>query len=158
MRREGLGWNLPGAEMASGSSLPSCAILSPSCLEISVGPSHDPCVLPDAGGWGAEGRAPESAGWDCSYTVGCPRVRWLLLCCVEDGEAAATTPSPTMRQQPLTQAWRSVIQGRGLPYPNPTFSPWGLVLAIARFPLPSFTLYLDSSLEDTRSKAGPSRE
>lgn len=56
------------------------------------------CVLPDAGGWGAEGRAPESAGWDRGYTVGRPRVRWFLLCCMEDGEAAATTTGLVTRQ------------------------------------------------------------
>lgn len=56
------------------------------------------CVLPDAGGWGAEGRAPESAGWDRGYAVGRPRVRWFLLCCMEDGEAAATTTGPMTRQ------------------------------------------------------------
>lgn len=56
------------------------------------------CVLPDAGGRGAEGGAPESAGWDCGYDVGCPRVRGLLLCRVEDGEAAATITGPVMKR------------------------------------------------------------
>lgn len=57
------------------------------------------CILPDAGGRGAEGRAPESAGWDCGYTAGRPRVRWLLLCRLEDGEAAAAIiTGPIMRQ------------------------------------------------------------
>lgn len=96
MRREGLGWNLPGAEMASVSSPPSSTILSPSFLEVSVGTSRSPSA--DAGGWGAEGGAPESAGWDPGYDVGCPRVRRLLLCRVEDGEAAATITGPVMRQ------------------------------------------------------------
>ncbi|EDL30022.1 mCG146030, isoform CRA_a, partial [Mus musculus] len=61
----------------------------------------DSWLLPgatDAGGWGAEGRAPESPGWDCGYIVGCPRVRWLLLCSMEDGEAAATITGPVMRR------------------------------------------------------------
>lgn len=56
------------------------------------------CVLPDAGGRGAEGRAPESAGWDCGYDAGCPRVGWLLLCRVEDGEAAAAVQGAMTRQ------------------------------------------------------------
>lgn len=56
------------------------------------------CVLPDAGGRGVEGRAPESAGWDCGYTAGCPRAGRLLLRCVEDGGAAATIAGPMRRQ------------------------------------------------------------
>lgn len=81
--------------MASVSSLPSCAILSPPYLGASVDPSCETlCAFPDAGSWGAEGRAPESTGWHCGYIVGCPRVRWFLLCCVEDGEAAAAITGP----------------------------------------------------------------
>lgn len=47
------------------------------------------CVSPDADSWGAESRAPKSADWGCGYAAGCPGTGWLLLCCLEDGGAAA---------------------------------------------------------------------
>lgn len=121
------------------------------------------CVLPDAGGWGAEGRAPESAGWDHGNIVGRPRVRWFLLCCMEDGEAAATTTGLVTRQAAAHPGLEVGDSGEGLKYQKPTFSPWGLVSASARSYSPVFTLHLDSSpdskqAEDTLSEAGPSRE
>lgn len=94
-------WGRNGVRIFSTSS----TILSPSFLEVSVGTSRSPSA--DAGGWGAESGTPESAGWDCGYDVGCPRVRRLLLCRVEDGEAAATITGPVMKQAAsLTQARR----------------------------------------------------
>lgn len=91
------------------------------------------CVLPDAGGRGAEGGAPESAGWDCGYDVGCPRVRRLLLCRVEDGEAAATITGPVMKRA-VSHPGSEVEDQRGEGYKlrKPRFSPLGSVSVIAR--------------------------
>lgn len=86
------------------------------------------CVLPDAGGWGAEGRAPESTGWDCGYTVGCPRVRWLLLCCVEDGEAAAAITSSVMRQAASHPGLEVGASGEGAARSKSHFFPLGISL------------------------------
>lgn len=61
MRREGSGWNLPGAEMASTSSPPSSTILSTSYPEVSIDHVCPPFVFSQmqvAGELKAEPRSP----------------------------------------------------------------------------------------------------
>lgn len=96
------------------------------------------CVLPDAGGRGAEGRAPESAGWDCGYIVGCPRARWLLLRCVEDGEAAATIAGPMRRQAAPHPSLEVGDSEEGAAISKSHFFPWGDLSRPSLDPTPQF--------------------